>query len=342
MMTLGEMNQLGRAVAVAAALLLVPAAMAAETSPTKISGQVFANFSNLQIDDQRNDNEGWQPDLKRFYIDVEHSFNADWMLKVTTDVQWQRQQDPTDVWFRHAYVQRNWDNGYYLKLGVAELPWIDYVARRVGYRYIDPSINPKNQFAEPTDLGVHVGQKGEHFSYGVAMVTGAGFKKPKVADQVDIEAAAIWHVTPTFDLAMGWYEGARALDKGSNLDRLHNAQRWNMALSYMKKGMRAGVEYVYNDNWKQVTSATEDASDGWSAWASYAFSAKHSAFVRYDITHPSRRLKPELEQDYLQLGVDWKVMPSLTLAFVAKQSDIADVIIDHSQNEVGVWAMWNW
>lgn len=326
----------------ALAMMAVSIPAFADDAGTKISGQVFANFSNIQIDDQRNDNEGWQPDLKRFYVNLDHRFNEDWSLKITTDVQWQRQQDPTDVWFRHAYLQRRWHNGYYLKLGVAELPWIDYIAQRVGYRYVDASLNPKNQLASPTDLGVHVGHKGERFSYSVAMVTGAGFKKPAVAEQVDIEAAAIWHISPSLDLATGWYEGARALDKNDALEKLHNAQRWNMALSYRSKGKRLGVEYAYNDNWKQVTSLAEDASDGWSIWGSYPLADDYSAFIRYDVVHPSRRLNPELKQDYWQLGVDWQALPGLTLALVAKQSETTDFTLDRTQNEVGVWAMWNW
>lgn len=323
-------------------LLFTPTALAADDSATTVSGQVFANFSTIQISDQHNDNEGWQADLKRFYVNLDHQFNTDWSLKITTDVQWMRQQEPTDIWFRHAYVERRWKNGNFLKLGVAELPWIDYVARRVGYRYIDPSLNPKNQFASPTDLGVHVGHKGEHLSYGFAMVSGAGFKKPAVAEQVDIEAAAMWHITPAIDIAIGWYEGARALDKNPELNKQHNAQRLNMALSYMHKGARLGIEYVYNDNWKQVTAVTEDASDGWSVWASYPLTPVYSVFARYDIVHPSRRLNPTLKQDYLQFGVDWKILPELTLALVAKTSDTTSITLERTQNEVGIWAMWNW
>lgn len=309
-------------------------------SDTQFSSQVFTNFSTLQIDDSRSDREGWQFDLKRFYLNADHRFNEQWSLRVTTDVQWQRQQDPTDVWFRHAYVERSLPFNQYVKFGVAELPWIDYIARRVGYRYIDASLNPKNQFAGPTDLGVHYGYKGENFSFAAAAVSGGGFKKPRVGDQVDVELTGIWHITPGLDLASGWYEGTRTQDKDEN-PKYHTAQRWNVALSYMLKGIRVGAEYAYNDNWTRVNQPNADASDGWSVWASYAFKPGYSAFVRYDITHPSRRLSPELERDYLQLGVDWKASTYLTIAVVAKQSQADSSMIDQEQNEIGLWAMWN-
>lgn len=237
---------------------------------TKFSSQVFANFSNLQIDDRKTDAEGWQPDLKRFYLNFDHSWNENWKLKVTTDVQWHRQQDPTDVWFRHAYIAYQMNEHNQFKFGVAELPWIDYVARRVGYRYIDPSLTPKNKLAGPTDLGVHYGFTNQDFSFAASAITGGGFQKPRVGDQVDIELAAVLHISNSVDLATGWYEGARVQDKDDKPKR-HTAQRWNMALSYQLKGTRVGVEYAYNDNWTQVSQVEEDASDGWSIWQATAF-----------------------------------------------------------------------
>jgi hypothetical protein len=312
----------------------------ASANETKISSQIFANFSNLQIDDRQAETEGWQADLKRFYINLDHQWNDKWQLKVTTDVQWQRQQDPTDVWFRHAYVayQLNAQNEF--KFGVAELPWIDYVARRVGYRYIDPSLTPKNKLAGPTDLGVHYGFKNQDFTFAASAITGGGFQKPRVGEQVDIEVAGVWHISKAVDLATGWYEGTRTQDKDEK-PKYHTAQRWNMALSYQLKGTRVGVEYAYNDNWTQVNQLEQDASDGWSIWASNRFLPDYSVFARYDFTHPSRRLNPQLKRDYFQVGFDWKATSFLTVALVAKQSHVDSLIIDQEQNEIGIWTMWN-
>ncbi|WP_404409809.1 hypothetical protein LG272_04465 [Pseudidiomarina marina] len=307
---------------------------------TKLSSQIFVNFSNLQIDDHQAATEGWQPDLKRFYLDLDHGWSDQWKLKVTTDVQWHRQQDPTDVWFRHAYIAYQMDKHNQFKLGVAELPWIDYAARRVGYRYIDPSLNPKNKLAAPTDLGLHYGFTNQDFSFAVSAITGGGFQKPRVGDQVDIELAAVWHISNAVDLATGWYEGTRTQDKDEN-PKYHVAQRWNIALSYQLKGTRVGIEYAYNDNWMQVNKMEEDASDGWSIWASNRLLPDYSVFVRYDWVHPSRRLSPDLERDYFQVGLDWNATNFLTIAFVAKQSHVDSLVIEQEQNEIGIWTMWN-
>lgn len=322
----------------ASGLLVISAPVSA--SQTTLSSQVFANFSNIQIDDQHQDIEDWQLDVKRFYLNLDHQFNDDWSLTVTTDVQWQRQQDPTDIWFRHAYIKRNFNQGSTLKIGVAELPWIDYIARRVGYRYVDQSLTPKNKLAGPTDLGIHYGHKSAHFSYAVSAITGGGFQKPTVGDRIDLEASAVWHINKQFDFALGAYQGTRALDK-DEAEKNHTAERFNAALSYLHQGVRFGVEYVYNDNWNQVNKIPQDASSGWGTWASYAFKPGYSAFARYDTINPNRRLNASLERDYIQLGVDYKATSYLTLALVAKQSNIDSATVERTQNEVGIWSMWN-
>ena len=309
---------------------------------TIFSSQIFANFSNIQVDQSRTDTEGWQPDLKRFYLDAEHKFSDRWKLKVTTDVQWQRQQDPTDLWFRHAYAQYSFGSGnnQYLKIGTAELPWIDYVAPRVGYRYVDPSLTPKNRFAGPTDPGLHYGYKGKQFSFGVAAVTGSGYQRPTLGDQLDIEMMGVWHILPGLDLAAGLYEGTRAQDKDEK-PKIHTARRHNVALSYRIKTMRLGAEYARNDNWNQVSKVPEDSSHGWSVWGSYVFKPGYSVFGRYEQTDPSNQLKPANENDYLQLGVDWKAKPYLTVALVGKQSTAKTALQETETNEIGIWTQWD-
>ena len=71
---------------------------------TKVSAQIFLNASQLDRDGVVTDDEGLALDLKRTFITVDHRFNQHWTAQVTTDVQWLRNSDPTDVWLRHAYL----------------------------------------------------------------------------------------------------------------------------------------------------------------------------------------------------------------------------------------------
>jgi len=308
---------------------------------TNLSSQLFINASNIQQKGQVSNREGWELELKRFYLDFSHKFDENWSSVVTTDVQWRRQQDPTDVWFRHAYVQRKLPDNQFLQLGVAPLPWIDYIARKVGYRYIDPSLTPMNQFAGPTDLGVHYSNKNDDVSYAVSIMTGGGFKKPRVGDSVDAEAYVAWHIAPGLDIAVGGYRGARTQDKG-DAPKINTAERFNASINYQVKRIRLGVEYVHNNNWGQVASLVKDAKSGWGGWASYRYAPKQSVFLRYDATKPSRRLNPGYEKDYIQVGWDWKVAPYLTVAIVGKRMKETSDNFERESNEFGLWSMWNY
>lgn len=323
-----------------ALLSLGLSANAVAEQQTELSSQIFTNFSNIQQSDVSVPVEGWEFDLKRFYLDLNHQFNENWSAVITTDVQWRRQADPTDVWFRHAYVERKIGDDKKLWLGVAPLPWIDYVARKVGYRYVDPSINPMEGFAGPTDLGVHYYDDGDTFSYGASVVTGGGFKKPTVSDSIDVEAYAAWHATANWDVAVGIYTGSRAQDK-DEAKKLNTAERFNASVNYQSKQWRFGVEYVHSNNWNQVATPIEDAKSGWGSWVSYRYAPKYSVFLRYDTSNPSRRLNPSLEKDYIQAGWDWKATSYLTVAFVAKHKEQTSATVERDSNEFGVWTMWN-
>ncbi|MGM0905005.1 MAG: hypothetical protein ACQEVQ_00520 [Pseudomonadota bacterium] len=91
----------------------------------------------------------------------------------------------------------------------------------------------------------------------------------------------------------------------------------------------------------QVASPVEDAKSGWGSWASYRYAPKHSVFVRYDTTKPSRRLNPGYEKDYVQIGWDWKVAPYVTVALVAKQVEESSKEFERDSYEFGLWSMWN-
>ncbi|MGM0481827.1 MAG: hypothetical protein ACQEQZ_07850 [Pseudomonadota bacterium] len=332
-------KKLSKVMLIAAIIGLTGDTLATEQE-TAVSTQIFTNLSNIQQNPVNSSAEGWQFDLKRFYINVDQKFNNNWKGFITTDVQWRRQADPTDVWFRHAYVERQFGDQMTLWLGVAPLPWIDYVARKVGYRYIDPSINPMQGFAGPTDLGVHFYQTGERFSYGVSVVTGGGFKKPTVGDSADVETYAAWHLTSAWDIAVGYYSGARAQDKDES-QKFNSAERFNGSVNYQTAQWRFGVEYVYASNWNQVATPVEDAKSGWGSWVSYRYAPAYSVFLRYDSSKPSRRLNPTLEKDYIQAGWDWQTTPYLTVAVVAKHKQQNSATNDKDTNEVGVWTLWN-
>lgn len=314
-----------------------PTDAAHEPAPrTRLSTQIFINASDLRRNGASTADEGLALELKRFYINVDHTFNEDWTGHLTTDVQWARNSDPGDLFVRHAYLQRRLGKSRYVQLGNTATPWILHVAKLNGYRYVDPGVIPKMKLGAPADWGVQVGGDAGRFNYAIAAVTGAGFQKPRTGERADIEARLSWKPIGQFEVAVGGYHGTRAMDINDR-PRLHTAERWNAMASYVDKDVRLGAEFFYADNWTRVTEASPDAARGWSGWGSYQLAPAFAVFARHDRTWMSLRLDPTREEAFSQLGLEWRQSRHLRLSLAGKRTTLDSATADATANELGVW-----
>lgn len=322
----------------AAALCLPMAAMAQDAAPaTKVSAQVFINASQLDRDGVTSDDEGLALDLKRTFITVDHRFNQDWSAQVTTDVQWLRNSDPSDVWVRHAYLQRGFGKGNWLRLGNAPTPWIQQESAREGYRYIDAGLIARTRMGAPADYGVHGQYTRGDFTYAVSLVTGGGYQKPRLGKRADIEARVGWTPAKGVELALGGYSGTRAQDAGDR-PREHTAQRWNAMASWVGERGRIGAQYFRSEDWTRITKPGSDDQRGWSAWASYQLGPQYALFTRHDETRMSLDIDPRTRERYHVVGVEWKPNRHLRLAAVGKQVRQETAKKRLESHEAGLWA----
>lgn len=310
---------------------------AAVTPATRWSGLVFLNASDRQRDGVQTRDEGLAVDLKRLYLQMDHRFNELWSAQVITDVQWHRNADPTDVWLRHAYLERRLGEHAVLQLGNAPTPWIAVESPREGYRYVDPGLIARNGLGPAADYGVHLKGRTGALAWAGSVITGSGFQRPRLGDHADVEVRLGWFPVKQLELAVGGYRGTHGADAGS-ATRVHTAQRWNAMASWVGERGRLGAQYVEVDNWNRVTRPGEDSGSGWSAWASHDLGPRHALFARHDRTRLSRRLDPALEERYSQLGVEWQALPALKLAVVGKRIDReSSTAASLRTDEVGVW-----
>lgn len=313
-------------------------ALAQDAGPdTRLSTQIFLNASQLDRSGVDTADEGLAIDLKRTFVTLDHRFNERWSAQITTDVQWNRNSDPTDVWVRHAYLQRSFGKGSWLRLGNAPTPWIAQESAREGYRYVDPGLIARTKMGAPADYGVHGQYRNGDFVYTASVVTGGGFQKPRLGNRADVEARVGWTPVKGVELAAGGYRGTRAQDAGSK-PHVHTAQRWNAMASWVGERGRAGAQYFRAEDWTRITRPGSDDQRGWSAWSSYQFTPQYGVFARYDETRMSLDIDPITRERYHQLGVEWKPNRHLRLAAVGKRVEQRSAKKAMESNEVGVWA----
>ena len=327
------------ALATALAALCLPAvAWAQDAAPaTKVSAQIFVNASQLDRDGVVSDDEGLALDLKRTFITVDHRFNEHWTAQVTTDVQWLRNSDPTDVWLRHAYLQRSFGKGNWLRLGNAPLPWIQQESARDGYRYVDGALITRSKMGNAADYGVHGQYTRGDFTYAASVVTGGGYQKPRLGKRPDVEARVGWAPAKGVELAVGGYRGTRALDAGDR-PREHTAQRWNAMASWVGERGRIGAQYFRAEDWTRVVKPGSDDQRGWSVWGSYQLSPQYALLTRHEETRMSLDIDPRTRERYHLVGVEWKPNKHLRLAAVAKQLKQETAKKSLESHEAGLWA----
>lgn len=310
---------------------------------TTVGGKIFldATHLNQHRSGRRTDLSGNGVDLKRSYLDIDHRFSRVWSAHVTTDINWTRDGSPTDLWFKHAYLQGAFSKALVLRLGSAPMPWAGFVNHWSGYRYVDKELVTRLRYGASADWGVHLlGTLGAggRVQYATSMISGSSFKRPRTGDRPDFEGRIAWQPSANTVVAVGGYDGERALGGGDHAT-YHTARRWDAMAAYADKRVRLGGQYFRATDWKQVRSPQGDRASGWSLWASLKLNPQWAVFTRHDQADTSEWLDPARHDRYTNLGLEWAVSRNLRVAAVYKHERVANASRTfRAFNEVGLWA----
>jgi hypothetical protein len=354
----------------------VRTALAAQPRPpahwydnTSISSRMFFNVSHIdQSSDGATVGRSTAFDVKRFYIGIDHKFSDIWSVSATTDISLiastntatgtansgaaqagQGIAAPTafpktvgeTLYLKKAYLQGKFNDGFILRIGSADLPWVPFVEDVYGYRYVENMLIDRTAFGTSADWGVHVLGSFEHglIAYQVSAVDGAGYRNPLRSQTIDLEGRLSLNYKG-FVAAIGGYDGKRAGDTftpfspvnnavtpiqtGTNVPTFHRAERLDAFLGYTNANLRLGAEYFWAKNWNQVTRVPNDTSDGYSFFASYKFANIFGLFGRYDRVKPTRDLFPAIAEDYYNFGITYSPVKIVDLSLVYKHDRVAN------------------
>ena len=304
---------------------------------TKISGRMYFNMSSVSSDNAAGANVekdgGFQ--IKRFYVGIDHKFNNVFSGNITVDVDnvvkstslsgstLSTSNAGQGLYIKKAYLEAKFSPAVIVRAGSTDMPWIPYVEGIYGYRHVEKTLTDLDGFGTSADWGVHVmGSIANGLvSYQVSAVDGAGYRNPQFTKTVDLEGRISLQYKG-FNAAMGGYTGKLGKDV-QGATTTFTANRFNALLAYKGKlasiPVTIGGEYFCAKNWNRVTSATEDASDGYSLFASVDPVKKWSVFGRYDWVKPSKDLKPLQVDHFFNVGVQYSPAKIVDLALVYKR-----------------------
>ncbi|HEY1070858.1 MAG TPA: porin [Thermomonas sp.] len=71
---------------------------------TKISGRLYYDLTNIDDTSKgvKTDKSGFAFDIKRFYLGVDHKFNDQWSMNLTTDFQYSSAIGATEIYLKKA------------------------------------------------------------------------------------------------------------------------------------------------------------------------------------------------------------------------------------------------
>lgn len=308
----------------------------------KIGGRMFFDLTNIDKTSNGKDTaaSGNGLDVKRFYLTVDHKFNDIWSANLTTDFQYSSAIGNTELFVKKAYVQGSFDPAFNLRVGAADMPWIPYVEKFYGMRYVENTLTDRLKYGNSSDWGLHgFGNLGNNFNYAVSVVSGAGYKNPTRSKGMDVEGRAAYTPNENFVVAVGGYSGK--LGKETDIQSAENTYtRANAMVAYASSDFRVGGEYFQAKNLNNVMTVATDKTSGWSVWGSVRVTdGGINVFGRYDDTDVSKTLDPTLSDKYWNVGVEFPVMKNLKLSTVYKYTHLANASDKKNDKtkEFGVW-----
>jgi len=338
------------------------AALAAEDGSTTVGGQVFMDVSHISLQQEQKDGSekdvpptGTGFDVKRFYLSVDHQFNEVWSADITTDAQFSSSTTAgsggvTEVFIKKLYLQAKIDDAFVVHAGSYTLPWAPYVESLYGYRWVEKTATDRLGFANTADWGVNAsGKFGDNVAtYSASVVNGAGHKNPTRTKDVDFEGRVGASPISWLTVGAGFYSGHLGQVTAANEDFAQNtAKRYDVVAGVNVSGLRVGAEYFNAKNFKSAslktgvlggpggvvvapddtTAVVSDKADGYSSWASYAFTEQFAVFGRYDQSKLSKDVVPGQKETYFHLGVGYKPTKGVDLGLVYKHEKVEDGVI---------------
>jgi hypothetical protein len=308
-------------------------------------------------------------DIKRAYLQVDHTFDQTFSADVTTDFTYDYATKATQLFIKKAYLQAKVDDALVFQVGGASQPWVPFVEDFYGYRYVENVLIDRTKFGTSTDWGVHafgklpLGDSGATFGYSLAATNGMGYKIAAYgggdnrSSQMDFEGRVNLNYAG-FVAAVGGYDGKLGQDY-AGVTTYYAAERFDGLVGYANKDFRIAGEYMWAsgagpNSAEILSSAKPDTSDAYSIFGSWNFAPKFALFGRYDWVDPKEITHPTELNTYYNVGVSWEPVKVVDFALVYKHDEIdngaftdsnfatASSNIHGAYNEVGVWGQFKW
>jgi hypothetical protein len=334
---------------------------------TKITGRFFWDITSVDATGHvktaaatsfhtKSPQNGFNYDLKRAYLIIDHKFNDTYSANLTTDATYDSTTGASQVFIKKAFLQAAYAKEFTVRVGASDLPWVPFVESIYGYRYVENVLIDRTKFGTSTDWGAHFlgtfDLGGPTLGYQFSAINGFGYKADPIGNGtnrsmgVDFEGRVNLN-WDGFVAAVGGYDGKRGKDvqntqlhcgNGQYDTTCYTAKRVDALIGYTDDQFRVGAEYFSEHDYNSVASTSlhpHDTANGYSAFASWKFDPMWSVFGRYDWVKPTDvRIfsgASAAKNQYYNLGVSYSPIPALDFALVYKHDGMSNGTFSDSE-----------
>ena len=240
--------------------------------------------------------------VTRTYINITGNINHNIAFRITPDITRETESSTAatsiagNYVFRlkYGFVQFNLDDylnkgrtGSWVRLGVQQTPWVDYMEGIYRYRFQGTIFSERESFLSSSDVGASFHYNFAH-QYGevhTGFYNGETYSKPEVNDQKGFQIRGTLRPLPKSSALRGLrINGFYDHDAyAKNADRT----RGIFALTYEHKYVNASWEYLTASDQTSATKAKVDAN-GYSFWIIPRSPKGWEGLLRYDHLEPNQ------------------------------------------------------
>jgi len=270
--------------------------------------------------------------VSRAYFTGKYSFNSDWMMRVTTDVN----LDPAltkknnNIFLKYAYVQgKLYGDAVVLRLGQSHTPWIDHEEHLWGRRYVSGVLIDTNGYDASSDLGI--GFKGkvadDMVNYWVTYTNGHGYDHPAITgSSMDFDSRIGLNLMKGLTLDFQYRNGYRGTKTTpSTLATQVKSVLYHSMVTYgMGHDFRIGANFAKNK--KTPNAATGVTQTAYDLWGWTKITDQFGALGRYEYVKDDATLAAnQIKKTRYVAGIEYFPTKGVKLS----------VIYDYTKNEKG-------
>lgn len=313
-------------------------------SKLKLGGKVFSDITSFKQTNSTGatTKETLGARVERAYLTAKYSFNSDWMMRITTDVN----LDPNlkkknnNIFLKYAYLEgKLYGDAAVLRIGQSHTPWIDYEQGLWKHRYFSKVMIDTNGYDASSDLGI--GLKGKLFDgmakYFVTYTNGAGYSHPAVTGKtMDIDSRfslyPVKGMTVDFQYRDG-YKGTKRVP--TNLAEKKSTLYQIMTTYGSGSDYRVGANYT-NNRVKTTATATSVKEKAYAIWGWSKISNGFGVFGRYELTKDNAASVTKTNR--FAGGVEYSPVKHVTLALgIDKATTKLAGVTSKKTTRFGLW-----